>query len=1089
MVPACASCGAPLTGEARFCSSCGAPVRGSAGAREARKVVTALFADVVGSTSLGERLDPEDFKSIVGDAVTRMADAVAEFGGAVSEYAGDGLMALFGAPVAHEDDAERAVLAGLRIVESANELSQAVARDWGIEEFAVRVGIETGLAVLGPVGGGGRVEYGAVGDALNTAARLQTAADPGTVLVGGETQRSIAELFEWGEPLTLALKGKADAVTAYPVVARLAAAEASVPLGVRSEIVGRERELEEAIEAIARLRVGSGGIVFVSGDAGIGKSRLVAEMRSDFEGGEEVGLWLEGRCVSYGESLPYWPLRIPVRDQLLESTPEHAEVLSAMLGSGDAGTISALAADAPRLIGDAVAGALAEHARRGPVVLVLEDVHWADASTLALLRRLFELVETEPVLLVLTTRPERAHESWRVREDALRELPHRALELQLSALGSDANRGLLAALVGSAALPAELERRLLERAEGNPFYLEELVRSLVAAGALVEREGSWSFESEIPVELPKTVEKVILARIDRLSPGAHDVLGLASVLGRQFPVDLLEAVAGGSLDPAALRELERAELVRDAGRRPIAMLSFNHTLIQEAAYRSLLKRHRQEVHGRAADALEELFEERIDEFLGMLAHHAGAAGDDARELGYRVRAGDAALRVHAVPEAADHYTEALRAGGRLGLADSEQPLRHAALHRGRLGFDAGRPEESRRDLERALEGATEAGDVNMQVEALLSLVTWWRAADFDRANELLDRAARLAEEAETSTEVEALGRLSIQYSNQLRFDRALDVGERAMGLIREHELGDAMEVVALDALKLVALQLGDIERLDRYTGRLIRILAADRSDRTFYLHWVLLEAAFVDVAACRWEEAIERLDEALAQSRRGGTRMHESLFIDALCWTHRSRGDYERAIAAGREASEAAHTVEHLEWRAWADATLGWALAESGDADEAASVLERGLAVATEGGIPAATARCTCLLAWVQASRGELEASRGLASRGDELLGRVATPPGRAWLFGAHAYVALARAHLAAGDPARALETVEPVLGPARESGWLEAVASVALVAAHARRLAGDEAAARALFAEALQAAETGGMPAPMREAAAALAT
>ena len=1047
--------------------------------------MTALFADVVGSTPLGERLDPEDFKTIVGDAVTRMAEAVAEFGGSVSEYAGDGLLALYGAPVAHEDDPERAVLAGLRIVESATELAQSVERDWGIEDFAVRVGIESGLAILGPVGGGGRVEYGAVGDALNTAARLQAAAEPGTVLVGSETQRSIAEHFEWGEPRTLTLKGKAESVTAYPVLGRLARAGGS--LGVGSDIVGRERELEQVTESIAGVRAGSGGILVISGDAGIGKSRLVAEMRSRFEA-DAGGHWLEGRCVSYGESLPYWPLRIPVRDRLIAAAPDQAELLGAMVGSGDSAPIGgALSEDAPRLIANAFAAALAALGADGPVVLVLEDVHWADASTLALLRRLFDLVESDPVLLVLTTRPEREHQAWRLREDALRELPHRARELQLTALDSEADRGLLGALVGSAAIPAELERRLLARAEGNPFYLEELVRSLVSAGALVERDGGWTFDREVPVDLPKTVEKVILARVDRLSPGAHDLLGLASVLGRQFPVGLLEAVAGGSLDADAVRELERAELVRDAGRRPVPSLAFNHTLIQEAAYGSLLKRRRQELHTLAIDAIEDLYQERIDEFLGMLAHHARASGDDACGLGYLVRAGDAALRVHAVEEAADHYTGALEAGHRLGLPDSEEPLRHAALHRGRLAFDSGRAEGARLDLERALEGATGAGDVSMQVEALLVLATVWRAADFARADDLLDRAATLSEQAEATTQVEALGRLSIQYSNQLRFDRALDAGERAMELVRAHELGDAMEVIALDALKLVALQLGDIERLDRYTGRLIRILAADRSDRTFYLHWVLLEASFVHVAACRWEEAVARLDEALAQSRRAGTSMHESLFIDALCWTHRSRGDYERAIAAGREASEAARAMGHLEWRAWTDATLGWALAESGDADAAATVLERGLAAATEGGVPAATARCTCLLAWAQASRGELDASRALAARGDELLARVATPPARAWLFGAHAYVALARAHLAAGEVGRALEVVDPVLGAARESGWLEAVASAALVAAHARELEGDEVRARELFAEALQAAETGGMPTPAREARAAL--
>lgn len=1091
MTLACASCGAALDDDDRFCSACGAPVDAPGSAREARKVVTALFADVVGSTSLGERMDPEDFKSVVGEAVGRMALAVEEYGGEVLELAGDGLLALFGAPTAHEDDPERAALAGLRIVESIEAFGQQVVRDWGIEGFGVRVGMETGLAVLGPVGGGGRVEYGAVGDVLNTAARLQAASDAGVVLVGAQTHRSIEALFEWGEPRELTLKGKAEPVTAYPAIAvRSAPAQAQRP-NVGSAIVGREAELTTASEAIDRVLKGSGGILIVSGEAGIGKSRLVAELRTRFESGDEAGgprRWLEGRCASYGEAVPYWPFRAPLRECLDEARAEHVPFLDAVLGIADPAVAPGLAEETPRLIGEAVADTLSDIARAGPLVLALDDLHWADASSLALIGRLFELIEEEPVLLVLTARPEREHGFWRLRETALRELPHRAREVALEALAGDADRALLSALVGSATLPAELERRLLARAEGNPFYLEELVRSLVDAGALVRANGGWRFDREIPVDLPETVEKVILARIDRLGSREHELLGVASVLGRQFPVALLEEVSDASRPVRdELRELQRADLMRDAGRRPVPMLAFKHTLIQETTYRSLLKRRRQELHRQAVDAIETLYADRIDEFLGMLAHHTSAAGEDRRALEYHRRAGEAARQVYAIDEAIEQYGSGLEAAGRLGLDDVEGAVRDSLLQRGRLHFDSGNAADGRADLERALEGARSAGDVEMQVDALLWLSSVWRTIDFPKANHLLDEAAHLSETVDSATRVGALGRLSIQYANQLRLDRALEVAERALGLAQDEGLGDEEVALALDALKLVALQLGDLERLEEVTGRLLPLLA-DHRDSSFYIAWVVLEAAFVPLGAGRWDEAIGQIEEAIAMVRRRGLRMHEPLFIDALCWAYRSRGDYERAIASGHAAAELALETGNPEWASWADATLGWALLEAGSPMAAAEILERGMNAAEGAGAPAPLTRCTCLLAWARSALGDTEAAAELATRGEALLVRVTAPPGGAWLFGAHAYSAVARVHLSAGEPERAEALVAPLVVAAEESGWREPFASGSLVLGQARIAKGDRAGAQIALAQALEAAEETGLVAAAREARGALA-
>jgi class 3 adenylate cyclase/tetratricopeptide (TPR) repeat protein len=1043
--------------------------------------VTALFSDVVGSTALGERLDPEDFKTLVGGAVARMGSAVDAFGGEVFEYAGDGLLALFGAPTAHEDDPERAVLAGLRIIESIDAYRHQVASEWDVEGFAVRVGIETGLAVLGPVGGGAKLEYGAVGDALNTAARLQAAAEPGEIVVGPRTYEATAKRFDFGEPLALTLKGKADVVEAHPVRGPAAMEGAPGPSVAAERLVGRDAELERGAAAVDAALAGSGRVVIVTGDAGVGKSRLVAELRRRFEGGESPGgrpRWLEGRCVSYGESLPYWPFRGLLRDwlagtseketepalraELARIAPERATELHASLdavlglGAEDAAAGTLPPEAAQKRIHDDVAEAFERLTADGPLAIALEDLHWADASSVALFERLLELTERAPVLIVLNARPERAHVSWELRERALRTRPHRASEITLEPLGEDRATALLHELVGGASLPPALERRLLARAEGNPFYLEELVRSMIGSGSLRRENGGWSFDRDVPVEIPETVEKVVLARIDRLTPPAQELVGVAAVLGRQFPVTLLEAVAGEPALDDAVRELQAAELVRDGDRWPVPFYAFTHTLIQEAAYRGLLKRRRQELHAAAVSAVEDLYAERLDEFAGMAAYHAGAAGDHRKALGYHLKAGRAAESVYALEEALEQFTAALAAGHELGLDAADASVREALASRGLVNFSLGRLEPLRQDLEPAMAAAEKAGDAELQVNAAIGLLGYWRVTDFAKATELIEETATASEAVPPVPRVTALGRLAIQYVNQLRFDRAVEVAEHALE-VAESAGDEGALVRALDAQKLVALQTGQLDRLEALTGRmramLERRLDAEPRDAAYYLSWVMLESAFVPLARGDVDPAIALISEALELTRRIGVRFQEGLFIDALCWAHRAKGDHEPALEFGREAVGLTESQGYMEWESWTRATLGWAMLEAGEVDAAAECLERGLAVGRSARAPAQILRSTALLAWARSELGDLDAAVRLRDEFAGVLAEVRVPPERAWLFGAHAYVAAARVDVALGRPDNAVALLEPIIAAAKASGWVEAIdsASEVLDLAHAR--------------------------------------
>ncbi|MEP7224369.1 MAG: ABC transporter substrate-binding protein [Actinomycetota bacterium] len=436
----------------------------------------------------------------------------------------------------------------------------------------------------------------------------------------------------------------------------------------------------------------------VSGEPGIGKSRLLAELRA---AAEHSGVrWLEGRCVSYGESLPYWPfrdllrtewigagadeaelrVRVGLRRRLEQLFPDRADELYPYLGAlldlalePDAAARTAqLSPEALQwrtfeVVGELFAG-LAE---TGSLVVAIEDLHWADATSVALVQQLLVLAEQSPVLLVLSLRPERDHSAWALREHAAREFPHLLHELALGPLG-EADAELLAALIGSGTIPSELERRLLATAEGNPFFLEELVRSLIDVGAVSRADdGGWRFDHETEIEVPATVEKVILARLDRLSPLSHDVVTAAAALERLFALPLLEGVLeDGAGD--ALHELQRLGLIEQGRRWPQPEYRFRHALIQETAYRTLLGSTRARLHRRAAEWLEERYSDRDAEVLGLLAHHWLAAENEGKAADYLLRAGDKARQEYALDEAIEHYRALLplleRRGERQAIA-------------------------------------------------------------------------------------------------------------------------------------------------------------------------------------------------------------------------------------------------------------------------------------------------------------------------------------------------------------------------------------------------------------------------------------
>ncbi|MDQ6709396.1 MAG: ABC transporter substrate-binding protein, partial [Candidatus Dormibacteraeota bacterium] len=648
-----------------------------------RRVVTALFADVAGSTALSERLDPEEAKIVIQEAIGRAIRAVETYGGTVNNLMGDGLLALFGAPVAHEDDPERAVRAGLDIVAAARDYADEVRRGWGVEDFAMRVGIHTGEVVTGQVGAGGRVEYGVVGDTVNTAARLEAAADRNGVLVSEQAQRQVRARFNWGEVRSLELKGKADPVTAYPAHSLRESSGRATTQAPTSQMVGRDAEMSSAMQLLDRLGSGRGGVLFIVGEPGIGKSRLAAELRQ--QAISKQCPWLEGRCVSYGESLPYWPYRDLLRNWLEVSPTENdlrvrvklrrktdeayggqggeaypylATVMGLNLEPEVAAQMRALSPESMQYrTFEVVQELLQRVATIHPLVVSLDDLHWADATSLALTERLLALTETAPIMLVISQRPETEHASWLLKEKAAREYRHLFRELALQPLGHDSETRLLTSLAEGRALPAPVSERLLAYAEGNPFYLEQILRSLIDGGTLIPENGHWTLKASETLEIPQTLEGVIIARIDRLEPQWREVLTSASVLGRTFGLGLLEAATG--LPAATLRQavhhLLRLDLFREEGAAAQPVYRFKHALIQEAAYHTLVGPRRAALHRRAAEWFESYYKDRPERVYGLIAHHWLGTDDQEKAAHFLKLAGDRALAEWAVDEAAGHF--------------------------------------------------------------------------------------------------------------------------------------------------------------------------------------------------------------------------------------------------------------------------------------------------------------------------------------------------------------------------------------------------------------------------------------------------
>jgi class 3 adenylate cyclase/tetratricopeptide (TPR) repeat protein len=1072
----CPSCGEAAPPEARFCMACGAQLDGAAAVEsgtttasgapeqpmEERRQVTVLFADVSGYTAIAERMDPEAVKTMISGVMRRLEEEVERYCGTVDKYIGDNVMALFGAPVAHEDDAERAVRAGLGMQASMPEINERLEARYGVS-LALRVGVNTGEVLAGAVGDA----YTVTGDTVNVASRLQTAGEPGSVLVGERTYRATAEMIAYRPLGALDLKGKSEPVPAWEAVEPIAAQPSRrAPSRRETPLIGRADELALLRSIYGRVaREGRPHLVTLIGQAGVGKSRLLRESMSMLSDQQPEPVVREGRCLPYGSSIVFWPLAEVVRgecgivdgddaevawgklsthlgellreafDEPEESSARKTAVIGSLLGiePPEGGNVDA---EDPQRIREqffsAVRSSVEAIARRSPLVLAFEDIHWADHGMLDLIEYLAGWVRA-PLLVLCLARDEllERRTSWGGGRRG-------ASSIFLEPLSEQQTRELVAALLPDERARGELAPAVAERAGGNPFFAEEMVRMLAEEGT----EGA---------DLPDTVQGLLAARLDSLDPFERRLVQQAAVVGRTFWEESLEAVAaeeGRDLQPALATLQDKDIIVPQAGNWLAGEpeLAFKHVLIRDVAYAMLPQAVRARKHFEVGDFLEQRAGDRSDEVVALLAEHYGRAAALASEsqlpgeqlapihdkaLRFLEAAGDAAAAFFSNNEAFSHYQSARELGAahdpavlarigekqgdvalRLGRVDAaiavwgeclehhqgkDSLARVADLHR-KIGAGLWHKGERKQAIEHHQQGINllKDGEPCLELVRLYEEAAWlyMQTGDNMLAIYAAEKSLRLAERlGETRAASRAHGIFGRVFGRIGDTAKARENLERSVELARGSNASEAI-------LALLAL------------GHHLEMFEADyRAAATAYADGlaqaeeigdvpaqVELQSALAQLSVYRgdWSAVEEASDAAARLSEREG-------LVGKLCLPHALRGllrwrdgDWDAAEELFRGAAKVADQVGWSEVAFQALFGLGITLRDRGDAVGAVAALDDALEVCERAGLIAQSIQAASARAVTLSLTGRAGEAREAAARAIELAERLHYPAARA---------------------------------------------------------------------------------------------
>ncbi|MDA8136924.1 MAG: AAA family ATPase [Desulfobacteraceae bacterium] len=902
-----------------------------------RKIVTVMFADVEGFTSLSENLDPEDVHRIMDGLFKILMDEIHHCEGTINQFTGDGVMALFGAPLAHEDHAQRACHAALAIQKAMQEYGKRINRIYGID-FKMRIGLNSGPVVVGSIGDDLRMDYTAQGDTSNLAARMESSAEPSGIWVTRNIYRQCKEFFEFESLGMIQVKGKEKPVEACrllragEVKTRIAASAAK---GL-TRFVGRDREMETLKEAFEKVQSGEGQVVGIVGEAGVGKSRLLLEFRRALPRGETI--WLEGRCLHYGSAMPYLPVLDVIRsfigvkegdserviqdklrqnilglDQnLLHILPPFQELLS--LSVEDKAFTSLEPKQKREKTFEAIRDLLIRGSQDRPLILVVEDLHWIDRTTEEFLTYMIGFLPRTPILLLLLYRPEYTHHWGNKSYYRL---------VGVGQLSAPVSAELVGAILEGGDVVPELRDLILGRASGNPLFMEELTHTLLENGSIQKIENHFALAHDIAsVQVPDTIQGIIAARMDRLEESLKRIMQMASVIGREFAFRILETISDIQSDlKSGLMNLQGLEFIYEKSLFPELEYIFRHALVQEVAYNSLLINRRKEIHEKIGRAIEQLYPDRLEEFCEMLAYHYSKSGNLTQAYEYLKASAKKALRNDAAFEAIRFYREAMEILSRLPQTDemrSEQidlVLVMQAPQR-RTGFS----EDYLPMLQRAEDLSEALGDdkKKVRVRSALGFYYIYKGAD---------------------------PQLGWKY-----MESCLEQSE----MIQDAEL---MIPIGSDLCATCIIS-GDWQRINRTAPTVLGLIERCRTQDQFFgkpyaVYELVLAQWAVSTTGCgdfaRGESMFEK---ALLLARKTGHLATEAFIEWCFGLMLISRGDGERGsryIQNSIKMLEESQTVIFL-GLAWS--CLGWSHCLLGNTETAGDLTEKGLKMHTDFGIP-----------------------------------------------------------------------------------------------------------------------------------------
>jgi len=1026
---ACPACGAELPEDASFCDRCGARaaaapapspssytpahlaarIRATSAALEGeRKLVTVLFADVAGSTAIAERVDPEEMRALIDRCFGHMLEEVHRYEGTVNQFTGDGVMALFGAPLALEDAPRRAILAALAI-------QDALAR-WRATsnvELQVRIGIHTGLVVVGRIGNDLRMEYTAIGDTTNLAARLQSVAPPGSVVISDATQRLAGGFFETRDLGLMAVKGKSERVHVFQVLREGEARTRLESTSGLTPFAGRALQLSALTEAFYAADAGRGQVVFVVGEAGIGKSRLLHEFRAELS--ERPHLWVEGRCASYGATTAFFPIVDAFRRSFgIEDRDDDATALAKI----DAAVPADLAWARPlvRLLlslppGDAAAEALDAPTRRSdtmralkafslrvaemhPLVVVVEDLHWIDAASEEYLQFLTDSVPAARILVVLTHRPG-------YRQPFGDRSYHR--RIVLDGLTTGDMTAMARAILDVGEIPGALRDLIAAKAEGNPLFVEEVTKSLLEDGTLRRDGERIVLARELSgVAVPDSIQGVLMARLDRLDDDPKRALQMASVIGREFALRLLARVSEvGEQVSVLVSELRGLELIYEKAAHPELAFMFKHALTHDVAYESILVQRRKELHRTIGRAIEELYADRLAEHYETLALHFERGEDWERAFAYHRKAAAKSLAVYANQAAIAHCRGALAVAAHLGDRVTAA---------------------DRRELEEML------GAAHMSV------------TEFRASGEALVRAAEVAEDPLHRTLDLSWAAHSFLWAHD--YETSARVVREAIAIADEHHLPAGRALSLTVRAFTGAVTGGDLGAYSRSGDEAFQLAAQTPHEDIQAFALFLIGEAHEWSGQC--EAAIQMHERSLAIARRIG---HPFIAVMSIWWlgkSHTGLGGYERALEALREGEALCARLGNRAWQSRLLNTIGWTLAEVGDPAAALPINLEAARLARDLGDPEILANSEINLAMNHLDLGDADRAAALLAPFEATIDAPGDPWMR-WRYTLHIHDAAARIALARRDPERALAHAElEVVGAQRHgTGRIEARALV----------------------------------------------